>query len=150
MIDWNGDKMEFILENKLIVNRLCQGTEEAIKTFLTLPNPAYLEAERHGRWTGGIPNNLYYFEETDSGLICPRGAARQIYCIAQDHGESIQVIDHRRVLEPVDFLFNGKLRQYQQKAVEAVLGRTDGVLEASTGSEPLWPWLPLPPESSPL
>ena len=134
MIDWNGDKMEFILENNLIVNGLCQSTEKAIKAFLTLPNPAYLEAERHGRWTGGIPNNLYYFEETDSGLICPRGAARQIYRIAQDHGEPIQVIDHRRVLEPIDFRFNGKLRPYQQKAVDAVLARDSGVLEASTGS----------------
>lgn len=126
--------MDFVLENKLTFKGLCQSTEKAIKAFLTLPNPAYQEAIRHARWTGGIQPELFFYEETDTGLACPRGAARQVYRIAQKHGESIQVIDRRRVLESVNFSFSGKLRPYQQEAVDAVLRRNDGVLEASTGS----------------
>ncbi len=126
--------MNFEIGCKLKLKKMNSSTSKAIRDLLTLPNPAYQEAKKHGRWVGGTPKSLYFFEETDSGLICPRGAARQIYRIAQKHGESIEVIDRRRVLEPVDFRFNGKLRPYQQKAVEDILVRDSGVLEASTGS----------------
>jgi superfamily II DNA or RNA helicase len=42
--------------------------------------------------------------------------------------------DHRRVLEAVPFEFKGKLRPYQEKAVDDILKHDFGVLEAGTGS----------------
>ena len=126
--------MNFIINNKLTVNGFSQKAGEATRAMLTMPNPKYREALKQGRWTGNIHPELRFYNKTGTGLTCPRGAARQIYRLCQQHGENINLVDHRRVLEPVDFYFKGELRPYQQKAIDAVLGRTDGVLEASTGS----------------
>jgi len=98
-----------------------------------MPNPAYQEAHKRGRWTGGIPKNLYFYHESGSDLIVPRGAARQIYRMCRECDEMIRIVDRRRTIEPVEFTFNGTLRPYQQEAVDAVLRRDDGVLEAPTG-----------------
>jgi superfamily II DNA or RNA helicase len=52
----------------------------------------------------------------------------------QHTGESPEIIDHRRLLDPVDIVFSGQLRPYQEQAVKAVIRRSFGVLEAGTGS----------------
>ena len=45
----------------------------------------------------------------------------------------VEVIDHRRSLEPIELSFLGALRPYQQNAVRDVLSRHFGVLSAATG-----------------
>jgi superfamily II DNA or RNA helicase len=126
--------MHFGLKNKAILTGMSSETTNAIRQQFTISNPAYGEAERMGRYTGGIPRHLKFYEDTPTGLICPRGAVFQLYMICDDYGEQIQVVNKRLELNPVDFTFIGTLRQYQQNAISSVLEQDHGTLSAATGS----------------
>ncbi len=122
------------IDRKAHLSNLSPKTESAIKTHLTMSNPAFEEAEKRGRWTGHLDANLCFFQQTPSGLIAPRGSARQLIQIAKRNDEEIQIIDNRRTLESVDFQFNGELRNFQVPAVKSCLSKDFGVLVAPTGS----------------
>ena len=49
-------------------------------------------------------------------------------------GLSYRIDDRRRMLPEVNFTFTGKLRPYQQEAVDVILARDFGTLSAPTGS----------------
>lgn len=126
--------MNFELNSKSILTNLGAATRQAVKQYLTMPNPKYLDAVKQGRYTMGIDPELKFYEEDTEGLICPRGCARKLYNLCSRMGESIQIVDNRRSLEPVDFSFAGSLRELQQQAVNDVLSREQGLLEAGTGA----------------
>ena len=129
-----GMIMKFVLNRKAILTGLSRTTREAIKQRYTLDNPAYAEAEKMGRSTYGIDRELKFYEETEDGLICPRGHARQLYFLCQQMGEKIDVVDERRTLPPVEFTFARQLRELQRPAVDGVLSHDFGLLEAGTGA----------------
>ncbi|MCP3944049.1 MAG: DEAD/DEAH box helicase [Desulfobacteraceae bacterium] len=126
--------MQFILSSQLVLKNISLDTGQIIKEKLTLNNPKFAEAEKRGRYTRGIEPILYFYEESKDSLICPRGAATQIYKICVDIGEHIEFIDNRRSFEPIDFTFSGKLSSLQFPAVESCLKRDFGLLESPTGS----------------
>ena len=103
----------------------------AIKTALMMPNPAYESAIAHGRAGWGIPATLSFYIENETTLILPRGFGSEL---ARLLGPNVEWPDNRRVLPEIDLTFGGELRDYQRDAVVAVLERTQGVLEASTGA----------------
>ncbi len=109
-------------------------TRESIEKSLTIPNPAYAEAVRHRRWTGNIPEHIKLYEDTPEGMIVPRGWTRHAIEKLRQHSVDFIIDDQRRRLEPLSISFNGTLRAYQQSAVNDVLSRDFGVLEAATGS----------------
>jgi superfamily II DNA or RNA helicase len=127
--------MKFILNNQLVLENFAIDTGQLIQQKLTLKNPKFYEAQKMGRYTRGIDPVLYFFEAfDDKKLICPRGAATQIYKICQDQGETIEFIDARHTLKPVDFIFNGQLKPLQIQAVQNCLKKDFGLLESPTGS----------------
>jgi superfamily II DNA or RNA helicase len=126
--------MKFELKNKVILQGLNLDGYHAIRQRLTIPNPAYTDAEKMGRWTGNIEPELTFYQNAPDGLACPRGASAKLYMLCQQHGETIEVIDNRLKLDPVEFTFNGTLRPYQQDVVAGVLERDHGTLSAPTGS----------------
>jgi superfamily II DNA or RNA helicase len=126
--------MKFILNSRLVLENPARDTRQIIKQRLTLDNPKFLEAKRMGRYTRGIDPRLYFYEEFEDSLTCPRGAATQIYKICHDQGECIEFIDERRTLDPVDLRFHGELTPLQLPAVEDCLKRDFGLLESPTGS----------------
>lgn len=101
---------------------------------LTLPNPAYLDAQKMRRWTGNLSPVLEYYHEVAGGLSIPRGCLDLIRHLAAKHGHKIIITDRRRTMPEVDFTFTGKLRDFQKTAVSAVTGSDEGVLCAPTGS----------------
>ena len=108
----------------------------ALTKRLTLQNPKYQAAKKYGRWVGRkFPQKLYFYKKRDRGLIMPRGFAKDavLECI-ELLGVQPEIVDTRRELLPISFDFFGKLRPYQTAAVEGVLSRDFGVLEAGTGS----------------
>lgn len=109
---------------------------QALKKRLTLPNPQYQAAKKYSRWVGKkFPRHLYFYKERKAGLILPRGFAREAVLACLDLcGERPEIIDQRRVLPDCSFHFKGQLRDYQKNAVQDILTRDFGVLEAGTGS----------------
>lgn len=126
--------MDFTLNSKAVLTNLTPATRKAVEQYLTMPNPKYQEAEKMGRYTRGIDRELRFYEEIPAGLICPRGCATKIYHLCERMGENIRVVDNRRTLSPVDFTFAGDLRPLQRQAVDGVLTRDSGLLEAGTGA----------------
>lgn len=98
-----------------------------------MSNPAYLDATKYNRWTGEIDKTLVFYKDLvpGPGLSFPRGFIRQALNII---GKDIVFQDNRKVLPGLDLKFSGKLRDYQARALQDVLKKDFGVLEASTGS----------------
>ena len=59
---------------------------------------------------------------------------RQLILLCRKHDIPYQVDDQRRCLTPVDISFNGRLRPFQQAAVDQMLVRDFGTLSSATGS----------------
>lgn len=109
---------------------------KVLENALTIANPKYQSAQRYGRWIGKkLPRYLTFYQQTETGLVMPRGFAREVVRQCLDvMGQKPVINDRRLVLAEQDFCFYGELRDYQEEAVAAVLARDFGVLEAGTGS----------------
>jgi len=107
----------------------------ALRGRLTLSNPAYLEAERHGRSTADLaPDLRYYNVRRDGALVIPRGAAELVYreCLALNLAPAW--CDETYLAVPVHFDERVTLSPVQERAVAETLRRRVGVLEAPAGS----------------
>lgn len=107
---------------------------DRIKKAMTLPNPEYVEAVKHGRWTGGMAQELIFYKDTGEAITFLRGYARTVAELLRQEKASFDIEDRRRELQPVHFQFKGELRDYQKQAVNAALERDHGVLEMPTGA----------------
>jgi superfamily II DNA or RNA helicase len=128
--------METVIEisNQVTIKGASRAIINEIKEPLTLVNPDYIEKKKRNRWIGQTQRELHNYEETDSGVIVPRGFLPQSISIAKQAGERFQFIDRLRVLPEVNFQFYGILRPFQGQAVKAMLARDIGTLTAPTGS----------------
>ena len=98
-------------------------------------NPKWLENERMGRWNRGTPRSLRFYDKVGTaGLWIPRGFMRQLVLLCRRHQVYYEIDDRRLSLPPRNFSFKGKLRPFQQKAVDAMLARDFGTLNSATGS----------------
>jgi superfamily II DNA or RNA helicase len=108
---------------------------QALMEKLEFPNPKWLENERMGRWNRGTPRVLKFYDKVGAdGLWIPRGCLRQVLMLCRRMGIAYAIDDRRRSLPPVDFSFRGELRAFQQTAVDRMLARDFGTLNAPTGS----------------
>lgn len=128
--------MKLVLDNQCTLSRADQSITHRIMQALTMNNPAYVEAKKHGRWTGEIDKVLHFYKVPAvygpaPGLSFPRGFIRQAINIT---GKDLTFQDDRRILDRVDFEFTGELRPYQDEAYQAVIKKDFGVLEALMGS----------------
>ncbi|MEW6290848.1 MAG: DEAD/DEAH box helicase [Thermodesulfobacteriota bacterium] len=106
-----------------------------LKKKLTLVNPKYRDAVRYARWIGkNLKKELHFYTLAGPDILFPRGFGNQAVLLCRNMGFEVDIIDHRRQLDPVELAFSGNLRPYQDKACRAMLSREFGVLEAATGS----------------
>ena len=129
--------MKLELSKNCVLSGADQSVTDRIKQALTMKNPAYIEAKKYERWTGNIDKTLCFFEGTEDGnLLFPRGFLRQALTLirAQTGITGIPFQDNRHVLDEISFKFTGKLRPYQDQALQILLKKDFGVLEALMGS----------------
>lgn len=124
-------RVEIHNELRLSKDSLSPETIVQIKAALTMPNPVYESAIAHGRAGWGIPETLAFYDETEAAMVLPRGFGPELSRLL---GPNVEWIENRHVLPEIKLSFSGTLRDYQQEAVAALLERTQGVLEASTGA----------------
>lgn len=105
-----------------------------VKRINTLDNPKFKDAEKYGRYTGHLEPTIKLWSETSEGISFPRGWSRNCLDLLSRNGIDVNIEDLRRSLSPVELIFKGELRDYQQKAIDGVLKRGFGVLESATGS----------------
>ena len=105
-----------------------------IRARLTFDNPAFLEAEKRGFYTGNIPREIRGWGQEADRLTVPRGFTAQLVGILRGAAVQYRIEDRRRTLPEVDFQFLGELRDFQVDAVQAMASRDFGTLSAATGS----------------
>jgi len=127
--------MKIIVSNKTTIIDAPSSLEREIWGRLTIENPAYLAAEKRGRWTGDIDQRLCLYDQPDTGVLeVPRGFTNAIAKMANQNGISFQLEDQTRCMDPVDFHFHGTLRGYQQQAASAAQERRFGVVSLATAA----------------
>ncbi|MFO8082735.1 MAG: DEAD/DEAH box helicase [Desulfobacterales bacterium] len=88
-----------------------------------------------GRWNGNTPQTLKFYENNIQGdLVVPRGFIRRLIVMCRQRHIAYELEDKRRQLPPMNFDFCGKLRPYQQMAVDRLLSKDFGTLSFPTGS----------------
>lgn len=125
--------MRFEVANEIRLSGYPPALYTELTRLFTLGNPEALEAEKMGRWFDPDEQYLYFWRLEGGALVLPRGAARTVMHMAEQHGR-VEVEDRRLMLPPCGYSFQGQLRPYQAQAVQSILGREFGVLEAGTGS----------------
>jgi superfamily II DNA or RNA helicase len=98
-------------------------------------NPKWIENERMGRWNRGTSKSLRFYDKVgSSGIWIPRGYMRQLILLCRRQKINYEIDDRRRNFPPQNFAFKGKLRPFQQKAVDEMLAKDFGTLNSATGS----------------
>ncbi len=126
--------MKMIVDNQVRITGHQRSLLGAAQSRFVLANPEYEAAEKYGRSTRGLEPHLHFSQvDHDGSLVLPRGAARDILTMAQQHGQ-VEIDDRRLKLPELDLTFHGNLRPYQEQAVKGVLVKDFGFLESGTGS----------------
>lgn len=107
--------------------------EELVGRF-TLTNPQWLDRKRLGRWHAGTPQTLRFYGTFRESLFLPRGYTRRLLSLCRSRGVPCELADRRRTLPEEDFAFRGRLRPFQERAVQDLASREFGTLAAPTGS----------------
>ena len=128
--------IQLTLSSQLVIGKvnLSYGMINQVRSFLTLDNPKYLEAQKRGYFTGNIEPKIYCFKEDSDYIYTYRGYLGSLIPFLCQNGYQYQLIDNRRKLPEVDFNFQGDLRVYQQKAVMEALQKHFGIIVAPPGS----------------
>lgn len=126
--------MEFTIDNKIQIQGAPAEFTRTVKEALSFPNPKWVENDKRGYWNGDTPKQLKCYEQTNTGLIIPRGFIRHLISMAKAQGIQYHLQDQRRTLPEMDVAFNGKLRPFQKTAVQDILSHDFGTLSAPTGS----------------
>jgi superfamily II DNA or RNA helicase len=131
----NTEPLKIILTNNLRLTHIPKGIREELIEKLQFLNPKWLENERLGRWNRGTPKVLRFYDKIrGGGLWIPRGYIRRLILLCRRRGVKYRIQDKRRTMPSVDFHFMGRLKPFQQKAVEILLSKDFGTLSAPTGS----------------
>lgn len=119
---------------RLSMSGIPKGLLRSIMDDLTLDNPAYIQAVRHGFSTWGMEAKLKYFKVADDTLILPRGYGPTLSKLVKDYKAPVKWDDQRLTLPSVDFGSKIKLRSYQVPAVEALVKMRCGSIISGCGS----------------
>lgn len=127
--------LRITIDNFLRLRDISPELNTHLTGLLKFTNPKWLENNRMGRWNRGVPRDLKYYRKLpQGGLRIPRGFLRELLIHCRDHDTPYELVDRRRSLDEVDFAFQGRLKPFQQTAVEAMSARDFGTLSAPTGS----------------
>jgi len=120
------------LSNQALLTDLSNIEKSDIKSALTITNPKFSVAMSLGKNVMGISKYTYYFKDTQEGLVIPIGYGISL----KDNYLAHHDIEDYRVESPdlLDIEFSGELREYQKGPVDFILGNTNGVIQAPTGT----------------
>ncbi len=126
--------MKIELTTDLKLSEIPQIVKKELIDNLTLVNPKWLENTRMKRWNRNVPKTLRFFHRYKDTYWIPRGYLRQLILMCRRQNISYQLEDRRRTLPLSKLHFQGQLKPFQMQAVEQMLDRDFGTLNAPTGS----------------
>lgn len=122
--------MRVIIAEKLYVEDATQECFEWCRQNLVLSNPDYYQKQKMGKWTGNTPKEISLYEKMGDHVWLPFGCYVQFF-------RQFPNTPYKAVFGSVrhfDYKSSINLYDYQEKAVQAILERKNGVLVAGCGS----------------
>ena len=124
--------MKVTISNEITITEPTQEILDWCKRELVLPNPEYAKKERMGLWVGNTPRTLSLYKINGNSVIIPIGAFKHIKPILNTY--NIEYVQDMANNEPVEYNAEVNLYDYQEKAVEQMLGAGYGILQSPCGS----------------
>lgn len=104
----------------------------AIKRMGAYANPEFYKAQKMRLPTYDKPRYITVYEENDLCLAIPRGRIDRLRSLLKEAGAQFSMEDKRHAGTELDVVFQGTLRDEQEKAFAALSSRDIGVLSATT------------------
>ena len=105
-----------------------------LKEELNFTNSEFIIKKKSGRSTFGIVRHFKLFEESENDVIIPKGFVGKIIRFCRNNNIEYELVDERNKLPPVSFVFNVRLRNYQQDAIDSISKKEMGVIVAPPGT----------------
>ena len=121
------------LSNKVTINKTDRYYPAILawcEANLVLKNPDYEKKERMGLWLGKTPRYITMYGMSGDKLIMPYGARRHV----SGHYSPGEIYEDFAKNEPVEIGGGVNLYDYQETALKAMLGATNGILVSPAGS----------------
>jgi len=122
--------MKFQISNEIIVEEPTKEVWDLYTRKLTMSNPAYLSAERAGRWTRNIPKNILLYKRDVDKLYLPYGLIDELKETIINSGYSVDLASTK----PITLKGDVGLWGYQEEAVNKLVAARNGVLISPAGS----------------
>jgi len=107
---------------------------ELLGRDLTFPNPEYVNRVRFDRWVGAMPEEIILMESDGNGtLSIPRGAVNALRNALSAVGDTVDFLDKRVAVEPIEYNLAFTLRDYQKEAAEFLVRRIQGCVVIPCG-----------------
>lgn len=126
--------MQITIDNKVKLKKAPEDIIKNITEMLSIPNPKWMENNRMGRWNKGVPPRLEFYKKTHDTVIIPRALARWVILYCRNNQIEYSLLDRRRILPEIDFTFPTPLKPFQKEAVDTMLKKDFGTLNAPTGA----------------
>ena len=104
----------------------------AFKRIAAFRNPEFYEKQGMRLSTYNIPRIISCSEMTDDYLALPRGCEGAVCDVLSQHNVNVTISDKTNPGRSINVTFKGKLREEQQKAIEAFAKHNIGTLSATT------------------
>ena len=103
-----------------------------LKRIASFKNPEFYSKQALRLSTYSTPRIISCFDITDDYLAMPRGCEDAILSFLNENGVKYNIIDETNHGTPISVSFQGKEREEQLAAINALLMRSNGVLHATT------------------
>lgn len=115
-------------------NQLPKSLKERIELDLTFTNPLYQQQLLFSKRRPTAPKHIYAYEKKSSLLLLPRGYLDQLQLLLDINKVKYKIVDEAVSLSKVHVKPDVKLRDYQEKAINALLKSEQGGLVAPCGA----------------
>lgn len=132
----NSKRLHIQLCNVVRLNRSGMTPEliNFLKEELNFANSEYFIKKNSGRNTWGTERYFRFIEETESGVVIPRGFIGRLIRYLKQQKVDFEFQDERKKRPPTSFKSNFSLRSHQKSAIKATTRKEFGVIAAPPGS----------------
>ena len=103
-----------------------------LKRIASFKNPEFYSKQALRLSTYSTPRIISCFDITDDYLAMPRGCEDAILSFLNENGVKYNIVDETNLGTPISVSFQGKEREEQLAAINALLMHSNGVLHATT------------------
>lgn len=130
-----SSKVSIVRTNQLYIAKdgISAYAQNRIRRLAAYSNSDFYRVQAMGQSVFGKPRIISLSQENEHYIALPRGCEESLLNLLSATSCKVKMEDRFNEVNPIRVSFNGKLKQSQQKAAEAILAYDHGILSAPTG-----------------